>query len=211
MEFTGEFETHITIQPTQADSIAALEAWASDCGLKLLHIVLDRGKTRSQPMLTQRSNGTLNSELQTARLIGAALQRANFSVTRIKIEAAPSNQGIPQQGEEISQHSANRYFEHHIKLLLDPTAELQPLRQLAIEHKAHLSHNQLRLRNDGQQERFITQRCFNIGQIDARHQLQKLLAAIQTNLCHRPIKIEEEFVVYDSNLSIDDGWLESLQ
>jgi hypothetical protein len=210
MKFTGEFETHITVQPPQPKSFAALVDWANTHSLQLLHIVLDRGNTRSQPMLTRRSSGTLINELQTAKSISTALQNANFLVTRIKIEAALANQGIPQQDEEIWQHPADRYFEHHIKLCLAPTLPLQPLRQLALEHSAHLSYNQLRLRSDGQQERFITQRCPRVGQINARYQLQKLLAAIRADAYQPPIKIEEEFVVYDSNLSIDDGWIESL-
>src|SRR5690349_9573198 len=96
MEFTGDFETHITVGLPEADDLKALQQWSVIHGLKCLHIVLDRGHTVSQPMLTRRGRGGLSRELGMASKLSVSLNAEGFQVTRIKIEAAPWNQDIPR-------------------------------------------------------------------------------------------------------------------
>jgi hypothetical protein len=207
MEFAGEFETHITVSIQASSEIERLRQWGLDRDLKFLHIVLDRGVSISQPMVTQRGCGNLTSELAIARDLAIDLNAAGFSVVRIKIEAAPGNQDIPQSDRAALNHGRDRYFEHHLKLLLEPGFnDFQLLRELVERHSAHLSRNALQIRRDNYQERFITQRCVAIGQIEARKQLQILSTAIAT-LGYTVLSIVEEFVVYDSNLALDLGWM----
>jgi hypothetical protein len=205
MEFTGEFETHITIGLDDSDKVELLQQWGACHGLKCLHIVLDRGLTVSQPMLTRRAHGTLSKELASASKLCNALNDEGFHVTRIKIEAALSNQEIPRTRAEVL--SLN-YFEHHVKVLLRSSADLLALAELAVRHSAHLSRNALASRGDGCHERFITQRCPSVGLDGAREQLDALLKAIVPS-GHQVLDVEEEYVVYDSNLAIDDGWIQS--
>lgn len=208
MEFTGEFETHITVCLNDSDRIERLQKWSINHGLKCLHIVLNRGVTASQPMLTRHGWGDITGELRTAYNICQSLNAEGFSVTRIKIEAAPWNQGVPQSNVEILHHSSDRYFENHIKLLLEPSAKILTLAELAERHSAQLSRNVLRIRSDDRHEQFVTQRCINVGRVEARQQLQALLDEI-ASLGYPFIEVEEEFVVYDSNLEIDAGWIQS--
>lgn len=206
MEFTGEFETHITVALEDTNRLGALQTWATGHGLKCLHIVLSRGNTISQPMLTWRGTGGLSSALAKALEVEAALHAARFPVTRIKIEAAPWNADIPQSEEEAKQHPSGRYFEHHIKLLLEPEADLTVLTEVAERHAAHLSRNALRLREDTCVERFVTQRCQGVSRAEAQRLLDALVQEITTR-SYPILEIEAEFVVYDSNLAIDAGWL----
>jgi hypothetical protein len=207
MECTGEFETHITVSfDNNLAEIDRLQQWCIDRDLQFLHILLDRGQTSSQPMLTRRGRGNFNDELNIANHLAQILTTEDFSVVRIKIEAAPWNQGVPQSDVEALAHPAHRYFEHHVKLSIESTADLLPLRELAIGHSAHLSRNALQTRNDSSQERFITQRCMNMGRSKAKKQLQILVDAIES-LGYNPIAIASEFVVYDSNLALDRGWI----
>ena len=74
MEFAGEFETHITLRLTAANELFSLQEWGKKHGLKCLHIVLDRGTTVSQPMLTRRGHGILSGQLTEARRLSHALQ-----------------------------------------------------------------------------------------------------------------------------------------
>ncbi|HBR00740.1 MULTISPECIES: hypothetical protein [unclassified Roseofilum] len=53
MQFTGLFETHITVSVKDLDEVEKLRQWSADRGLQCLHILLDRGVTPSQPMLTR--------------------------------------------------------------------------------------------------------------------------------------------------------------
>lgn len=208
MEFTGEFETHITVCLKDSNQFEALQAWGIDRGLKFIHIVLDRGIHVSQLMLTRHGKGGLTNQLKIASESSKSLKAAGFSVARIKIEAAPWNQDVPQSNVEAANHPGDRYFEHHIKLLLEPSANIVTLRELAEQHSSHLSRNVLRIRNDDYRERFVTQRCLAVGRVEARQQLQNLLNAIAP-LGYLVIEVEEEFVVYDSNLKIDAGWIRS--
>jgi len=206
MEFTGEFETHLTVCPDGSERIDTLRQWGLDQGLKCVHIVLDRGETASQPMLTRRGKGTLSSELITSAQLRQALRREGFMVTRVKIEVPPWSQDVPQSRLDAPQHPSDRYFEHHLKLLLDPDADTAPLSALAEQYAARLSRNALKQREDGYQERFITQRCWSVGRVEARLRLDALVSALMP-LGYPLLDIEEEFVVYDSNLAVDAGWL----
>lgn len=208
MEFTGEFETHITVCLNNSDRIEGLKEWSINHDLKCLHIVLDRGVTASQPMLTRHGWGDLTGELRTASDSCQSLNAEGFSVKRIKIEAAACNQGVPQSNAEAQHHSSDRYFEHHIKLLLEPSANIFTMTEIAERHSANLSRNVLRIRSDARYEQFVTQRCLAVGRIEARQQLQALLDEIAP-LGYPIIELEEEFVVYDSNLEIDAGWIQS--
>ena len=208
MEFTGEFETHLTVSLEGAAALDALRRSAEGRGLKCLHIVLEQGQSRSQPMLTRRGRGILSSELAAAEAIRADLAADGFNVTRIKIEAAPGNDDVPQTDEDATKQSGPRYFEHHVKLRLVPEAELAALVRLALRHSAHVSQNALRNDPDGSHERFVTQRCWHVGKITAGRHLQALL----DDLAGGPwcqLDVEEEFVVYDSNLEVDAGWLQA--
>jgi hypothetical protein len=205
VEYSGEFETHITVHLEDPQSIAALRVWGKGRGLKCIHIVLDRGVTVSQPMLTRRGRGTLSGELAAAMRVAGELNAGGVPVIRVKLEAAPWNQDVPQSIEEAAGHS-DLYFEHHVKLLLPSDADTSRLAITAEQHGSHLSRNALRLRQDGHQERFVTQRCRNVGRDEARKRLDDLLNAI-TPFRFAILDVEEEYVVFDSNIGVDAGWL----
>lgn len=207
MEFEGEFETHITVRAADHACVDALKGWAGRRHLKFHHIVLDRGLTPSQPMISRRGRGGLSGELAVADELRRRLAADGFAVSRIKIEAAPGNRDLPATDAEAVAHHRGRYFEHHIKLALDRDEDLAILTSLACEHDAHLSRNALRVRDDGRLERFVTQRCYAVGQPSARGRLDALLAALVEGR-HAIISIEEEFVVHDSAPDVDAGWLD---
>jgi hypothetical protein len=208
MDFSGQFETHFTIAVDRSDvELGGLRAWASPRGLKCTHIVLARGCSASQPMLTRQGVGGLYDQLLAAREVADELGKAGFAVTRVKIEAAPGNQDIPQSdAEALNQPSAERYFEHHIKLELHANTDLNRLAAVVDPHCAHVSRNALRVREAGAQERFVTQRCHGVGQPAARQRLAALLAAL-AGAGYEILEHEEEFVVYDSNIGLDAGWI----
>ena len=207
MEFAGEFETHLTVRLDGAQSMEALQAWAVRNGLKCIHIVLERGRTPSQPMLNRRGHGAFSSELATASELSRRLNADGFVVSRLKIEATPWNLDVPESDREASAHHRERYFEHHVKLALDPSAATAALIELAQGHSAHLSRNAMRIRDDGRHERFVTQRCPAVGRSTACRQLHDLLEALAAG-GYQVLDVEEEFVVYDSNTALDAGWIE---
>ncbi|MGO4429976.1 hypothetical protein AB4Z54_67315, partial [Streptomyces sp. MCAF7] len=140
---TGEFEIHLTVRPVtgRADSplpYRALERYAAERAWKFAHIVLDRGRVPSQPMLTLRADGTLPAARSAADTATAGLTGAGFPVVRTKVEAAPWAAGVPVSDEEARALGPRYYFEHHIKLLLDAAEPPPTLTRLVAAHTAHL-------------------------------------------------------------------------
>ncbi|GAA2719990.1 hypothetical protein [Actinocorallia aurantiaca] len=203
-ETAGDFETHLTVR-CGAGELDALARWAAARGLKFSHIVLARGRVASQPMLTARGSGDLADVLAAADRTKAALAADGFEVTRTKVEAAPWNEGVPAADEEALALGPGHYFEHHLKLLLEPGADTAALAGLVEPHAAHLSRNARRVRDDGVAERFVTQRCRLVGAFEAERRLAALIAELKT---HRIAEVEREFVVFDDGESLDDGWIE---
>lgn len=203
-EIIGEFETHFTLEPPPNGS-EGLREIAERIGLKWLWIELARGETPSQPMFTATSAGKLSEIIRQSHDLGELLVLAGQKVVRVKIEAAPTSAGIPVSADEAA-HEPRRYFEHHIKLQLPANADLGPMAAIAMQHGAHLSRNARRQRDDGFCERFVTQRCHGLGQTEARAALAELLDDLRAAGLH-VLDSEEEYVVYDSNLDLDAGWL----
>lgn len=206
MDFQGEFETHLTIALRHGQEVNELQHWAERRGLKCLHIVLARGETPSQPMLTRRGQGRFRQELEKARELSEALNAAGFDIVRIKLEIPAESEHLPELRTDAPEQAAVRYFEHHIKLLLSEDDDLFPLSDLAVRHSAHLSRNSLRVRDDGFREHFITQRSGR-RRTEAHDQLLSLLAEL-TKPKRTILSVEEEYVVFDSNLDVDRGWIE---
>jgi hypothetical protein len=208
LDFAGEFESHLTVRTADNAGLDELRTWAVARGLKFLHIVLDRGRTPSQPMVTRRARGTLIDQRTVAADLARQLAGRGLDVVRTKIEAAPWNRDVPEADPDAVARHAGRYFEHHVKLALDPVADVAALADIAGRHAAHLSRNALRDRADGRRERFVTQRCFRVGRGTARRRLDDLLAALAVE-GYVPLSVEQEFVVYDSDLAVDAGWIEA--
>ena len=206
MEFEGEFETHVTVRPEGPADLDRLRDWAARHRVKFHHIVLDRGRTPSQPMVTLRGRGGLSGVRDGAIDLARRLAEDGFDVSRVKVEAAPENRDVPDSDAEAASFHDGRYFEHHVKLALGPEADLIALTELAVPHGAHLSRNARRVRDDGLQERFITQRCHRVGRATAQARLDGLVNALAA--FGAPIlSVEQEFVVLDDAPNVDDGWL----
>ncbi|MFB4301689.1 hypothetical protein [Actinomadura sp. NTSP31] len=202
MDFSGDFETHLTARPAAAERLAG---WAAARGLKFTHIVLARGRVASQPMLTLHTRGTLDDALADAARTTADLRADGLEVVRAKVEAAPWNAGVP--AGDAGALGPAYYFEHHLKLLLEPGFDAGALAEAARPHAAHLSRNARRVRADGRQERFVTQRCRCVGSRTAERRLDVLAGDLRRR-GHEILSVEREFVVHDGAPSLDDGWIE---
>jgi hypothetical protein len=194
------FESHLTVGPIGDDE--RLRALAAEHDAKYTRIVLDRGSHQDQPMITVRGQGTLAAQQALTVAWTRRLHDAGFPVLRWKIEAAPGNAGVPQTADL----PAGTYFEHHLKLRLADDGDIAAARAIAERHAAHVSRNARRVIAHGWHERFVTQRCHDAGQPEARRRLAALIDAL-TAAGFPPAEVEEEFVVVDSAPALDDGWI----
>jgi hypothetical protein len=208
--FAGMFETHLTVRlpglPGEKDE--GLARWAELHKMKYAMILLDRGATPQQPMLTYHGPGMLPAQLVLARRRVGELYGAGFDVVRVKVEAAPWNEDVPQSAAEASALVPGCYFEHHVKLALADDAEVDAVRRIGARHAGHVSRNARRGLHGGRHERFLTQRCRLAGHPDARRRLEALLDALARGR-HHVVEVEEEFVVHDDNPRLDHGWADA--
>lgn len=117
--FNGAFGTHVTLAARPGGGTGDLALFAAARGVKHALIVLDRGQTRSQPMLTVQGEGTLATQIEAARSLSRELADAGFRVVRVKVEAAPWNEDVPASDAAAARLGDAMYFEHHVKVVLD--------------------------------------------------------------------------------------------
>ncbi|WP_329116353.1 hypothetical protein [Streptomyces sp. NBC_01465] len=206
--FAGEFETHLTVVPgAMAGDEGRIRRWAAHHRVKYTRIVLDRGATPEQPMLTVRGHGGLPAQREAALTWVERLEAEGFGVARVKIEAAPWNEDVPRTAAEAQELPPGCYFEHHVKVALADESEVAAVRELAERHTAHVSRNARRELGASGHERFITQRCRDVGRAEARRRLDALLDALAA-VGFKAVEVEEEFVVHDDRPALDSGWIE---
>lgn len=192
------YETHVTVRCRGPEEPERLRRWAAAAGLKLTHIVLSRGRMRDQPMLTLSGSRTRAEEEARAREVVERLRADGFEPVRVKTETSPWAPEVPD-----GPCPDGRYFEHHVKLLLTVGADLDALAARVVPHGAHLSWNARRVREDARHERFVTQRHHGDAEGAARA-LGGLLADLGG---YEVLSVEREFVLHDSDVSVDEGWL----
>ncbi|MRH93071.1 hypothetical protein GFY24_37590 [Nocardia sp. SYP-A9097] len=205
--FQGDFEAHLTVRVADETSLTALERHAVAQDLKFTHIRLARGRVRDQPMLTARYSGTFSSVRDSVAELVARMTGAGFPLLRTKIESTPWTIGVPATDTAAVALGSSYYFEHHVKLLLATDVDSALLTAIAIAHAAYLSANARRVRSDRRAERFVTQRCRAVGEPTAAARL----AALSADLAGGPyeiLSVEREFVVFDSDESVDAGWID---
>ena len=203
--YRGEFEVHLTVR---ADgTLDAFRTWCDTERCKCARIVLARGEQVEQPMATwRRDDAELPDVLAEALRRADDLGRAGFAVARVKVEAAPFNEEVPATDEAAALQPPGNYFEHHVKLLRAAGAGREGLLQACHDHGAHLSRNAWREPAGGFEERFVTLRSYRIGRPASEQQLRRLLAALE-GAGEQVVEVESEYIVYDSNLALDAGWL----
>ncbi|MGW5422117.1 hypothetical protein [Streptomyces sp. NPDC003943] len=186
-------ETHVTVRCGTEGERTRLGAWAADRGLKLTTIVLARGRMPVQPMLTLPDRTSHPG-------VVAALRADGFEPVRVKVETVPWSEEPAGPG--------GGYYEHHLKLALPARYDRAMLEALVVPHGAHVSWNARRVLPGpgGRHERFVTQR--HPGPADVAGRACAALRAALVEAGHELLSQELEFVLSDSDLSLDEGWLD---
>lgn len=197
------FETHLTLNPSNSTLQEAARKFAIDHSLKWTHIELYSGATPNQPMLTFWGQDSLNAQLRRANSISQELESLKIQVVRTKVETPFPGAFVPGAG--AGKENSNQYFECHVKLRLPSYADLERLRSIAASHRAHVSRNAIKTFENGQTERFVTQRSHHCTGATAHLNQIELTRSLKEN-SFDIVEIESEFVLYDSNFALDAGW-----
>lgn len=224
MPVTGRFELHIFVGPLAPDeeTIARFRAAcaAADPPMKPLLLALDYVGRGFVPVL--QSSRYVEGDEATARAAAerdaAILRDAGLAVLREKVEAMADAQGVPNDAADVAaqteEERAAHYFEFH--LLVDKVdgsglseSDMLGLREvaerysLALHTPVPLSYNVLK---PGQ--RFLNLRARRIGLSDAEHTVAALERAITVDGTLAIKKRIAEYICFDSNRALDNGWLE---
>ena len=217
---TGTFELHVFVEPLDPPQ-AVIDAFRAACSsasppMKALLLNLDYvgrgfvGVLQSSRYVT----GDIATACAAVRADAAVLQSAGLSVIREKVEAVATNAGVPQTASDAQHSPVDRYFEFHV--LIDRAHEplsdgdVRTLRELANEFAERLgtpvplSYNAMK-----PSQRFLNLRARGVG-IDAAmapvHALVDAVAARSPALFIK--KTIAEYICFDSNRAVDNGWLE---
>lgn len=189
---TGSFEAHLTVAAETAERRAAFAATCRALGVKCVLIELARGAHPSQPMTSSHHAGTLDDVMREVEALRVRLVEAGFPVTRVKLEAEVTNDGVP-----VAHGIPGMYFEFHAKLAIGD--DVEALRALCLANGAHLSNNAVE-----RGTRFVTMRVYDAGRDAARARFERLLEVLAG---YEIAGTKAEFTVHDSRIELDAGWL----
>ena len=200
----GTFEAHVTVEAPDPPARERFRALCEELGVKCVLIELPEGATTSQPMTSSYHRGGLPDVAKEVAGITTQLRAAGFDVTRVKLEAVVTNEGVPDTEEEVRRFPPGNYFEFHVKVSLPLGTDLRPLRELSARSGAHLSRNALKRDSAGAQ-RFVTLRVYGEGRSRANARFEALLRELETGGYSLSNRLRE-YTLYDSNSSVDSGW-----
>ena len=140
-------------------------------------------------------------------------QFQGFPIIRVKIESLASNEGVPETDidKRLFWNKKTNYFEFHFKVLVKKNikdqdlAELQKICRLSRRFHLHLSRNAFKQVDENNSHYMITMRLFDVGRKNAFDN-SDLVVEYLTKRKFPPLKVVREFVVYDTNIEIDDRW-----
>ena len=218
---TGSFEIHVFVAPLDPPT-GVVDRFRAACAsapspMKALLLELDYvdrgwvGVLQSSRYVT----GDVVTAREAARIDAAVLRAAGFDVIREKVEAVARNPGVPETDDDARRSPADRYFEFHLRIdgregALGP-AELTAIHEISVRTSARLgvpvpaSFNALK-----PGLRFLNLRARGVGLRRAMDTVGELARAIEAVDTLAVSKVIAEYVCYDSNRAIDDGWLEPL-
>ena len=116
--YSGPVEVHVTAHLENTPS--AKSRFQMAClalGGKSIWIELEEGETINQPMFGLRLNTSPKEQVDKIRDIVESLTQ-DFSIKRIKVEAGPDNENVPQTAAAARDEPDDCYFEHHVALSL---------------------------------------------------------------------------------------------
>lgn len=200
----GTFEAHVTIEAAGLAEQDRFQSACADLGVKCVVIELPHGVTRSQPMTSTYHRGELADVVREVAELSGALRQRGFAVTRLKVEAVTTNDGVPATDDEARTFPAENYFEFHVKVTFPAEEALEAVKAVCGRHGGHLSANALKREPT---QRFVTMRVYGVGRASAEERFDALHEELR-DLGYPLSNKLREYTIYDSNARVDAGWIE---
>jgi len=143
------------------------------------------------------------------------IAKQGFDVIRVKIEATASITGVPVTDDEAKKLPKKTYFEFHM-VFSNPDGstpsedELLKVKDVAKNLEKEWGVCIPLSTNSFGTQRFLNMRTYAIGRSSAYPRLEQLATKIEEAGFKVP-RFIREFGVYDSDVTVDSGWLEPPQ
>lgn len=191
------YEIHISTSPLLEAEIFGFINFCRKISVKPIIIQLDEGEVSQQPMISKTIKNTDNLKLHTEiENLKKLFLNNNYEITRLKVEVSLDSK---EDGIKAFPDYKGRYFEWHGKVRF---SNLDHLKEVVEKWKGRISRNSLKSEPD---LRFITLRGYKNQGYFTRD-----VDSIKTVLKRENIpliKDEYEYCVFDSNKSLDKGWI----
>lgn len=218
-DIRGIFEIHITVG-TEGDSLHRLWKYCSvRPTIKIVLAVADEGRVKNQYMISKYKSGTTAQMISTARLMASQLKSAGLTILRVKVEAMADNDGVPRSDADMDRYlsvtdkmeNPNPYFEFHTKIVVGKDHVYRDLQQTLSEFQSTCGHRRVfanvSINLCGSKVPLMTLRIYDMGRDRAYAIKDRLFEFVKSRGFRMDGKTQYEFSVYDSNESIDEGWL----
>ena len=217
---TGLFEIHITVDYSDGGFYNLFNYVSKNDGMKLILAVAKEGDHRDQYMISKFKNGTEQEVIDRALQIKEEMIKENIEVLRIKVESMAFNEKVPVTDEDYKEfikveRIGKPYFEFHAKI---KTENIQKLEEIIISLREILKRwkeNEtckstfmaLSFNLCGSKIPLLTIRVYNNGRHTSIRIKDFILEYLKKQDYHIVDAIQQEFSVYDTNDSLDKGWL----
>lgn len=209
----GLFEIHVTVDNLD---IVNLLFYCNQKNYKAIFACSGRGNdnTQSQAMISKWCSGTSDVAIQKANSIAKDLSESGFSVVRTKVEARQCNNGVPATKEDAKKCILGTYFEFHLKYppkddhfgnekLLEDALSVSGKIISECKFKFGVSTNILSQKVGS----LFTIRVFDSWTEEAQSVKDQFLDGLKELGYRSNDGIQQEWAFFDTNESLDDGWL----
>jgi hypothetical protein len=220
-QVVGSFEIHCFVEPLDPppEVIEAFRAACAGAEAPMKALLLNLDYVNKGYVAVLQTSRYVQGDVAAARAAAAAdadvLRRAGLSVIREKVEAVASDEGVPKDDADARSSPADRYFEFHVLINGKDRAlsedDMRSLRAIASDFSARLgvpvplSYNALK-----PSQRFLNLRSRGVGLDRAMEPVRALEGAVEALGDLEVKKVIAEYICFDSNRAVDNGWLEPL-
>lgn len=193
------FEIHITTESIREEGISKFIDFCTSINVKPIVIELEKGDVAQQPMISKVVTESNKVKLfEVIEVLKNKFQQANYKISRVKIEVPLDCVDL---GISAFPNYKGRYFEWHGKVAF---TDLEVLKKVTENLNIHISKNSLKGEPN---KRFLTMRTYGNKKIflSAIKNIKNWLGRNNYEIT----KDEYEYCVFDSNKSIDKGWIET--
>jgi len=192
-----KIELHITINKLGNNEIESFEEFCHSINAKPIIILLSTGENAQQPMISKMITCCNKHELEKeVESIKRQFKSNRYEITRIKMEVAPWDS---KEAKKLFVVDSDNYYEWHGKIRIDSEKYAA---SLIHNLGGHISRNVLK---SDPNSKFITIRDYGTEE-DINYKIDRLKNGLNQNNVEI-IKEELEYCIFDSNVSLDKGWI----